>query len=69
MTQGTSATTYSPVQLVTGEQMALFLTRLAGLAGLLFGGEVPPESWRFDGDPVSWSQLTRISGVLVDAPI
>jgi hypothetical protein len=31
VTQGTSATTYSPLQSVTREQMALFLTRLAGL--------------------------------------
>ncbi len=34
ITQGTSATTYSPLMSVTREQMALFLTRLAGLVGI-----------------------------------
>ncbi len=34
ITQGTSATTYSPVMSVTREHMALFLIRLAGLVGI-----------------------------------
>ncbi|MDE0232809.1 MAG: S-layer homology domain-containing protein [bacterium] len=34
VTKGTSATTYSPVMSVTREQMALFLTRLAGLVDI-----------------------------------
>ncbi len=34
VTRGTSATTYSPLMSVTREQMALFLTRLAGLVGI-----------------------------------
>ncbi|MXX99363.1 MAG: hypothetical protein F4Y67_00885 [Chloroflexi bacterium] len=34
ITLGTSATTYSPGMSVTREQMALFLTRLAGLVGI-----------------------------------
>ena len=34
ITKGTSATTYSPIQSVTREHMALFLTRLAGLVGI-----------------------------------
>ena len=34
VTKGTSATTYSPLMSVTREQMALFLTRLAGLVGI-----------------------------------
>ena len=34
ITQGTSATTYSPSMAVTREQMALFLTRLAGVVGI-----------------------------------
>jgi len=34
ITQGTSATTYSPSMSVTREHMALFLTRLAGLVGI-----------------------------------
>ena len=34
VTKGTSASTYSPLMSVTREQMALFLTRLAGLVGI-----------------------------------
>ncbi len=34
ITQGTSATTYSPLMAVSREHMALFLTRLAGLVGI-----------------------------------
>ena len=34
ITKGTSATTYSPLMSVTREQMALFLTRLAGIVGI-----------------------------------
>ncbi|MYJ15198.1 MAG: S-layer homology domain-containing protein, partial [Acidimicrobiia bacterium] len=34
ITKGTSVDTYSPLMLVTREQMALFLTRLAGLVGI-----------------------------------
>ena len=34
VTKGTSATTYSPLMAVSREQMALFLTRLAGLVGI-----------------------------------
>ena len=40
ITLGTSATTYSPSMSVTREQMALFLTRLAGLVGIEVG--IPP---------------------------
>ena len=34
ITKGTSATTYTPLMSVTREQMALFLTRLAGIVGI-----------------------------------
>ena len=34
VTKGTSASTYSPLMSVTREQMALFLTRLAGIVGI-----------------------------------
>lgn len=34
ITQGTSATTYSPLMSVSREHMALFLTRLAGIVGI-----------------------------------
>ena len=42
ITQGTSATTYSPLMSVTREQMALFLTRLASVVGIV-GSRLTPE--------------------------
>ena len=37
ITKGTTATTYSPMETVTRWQMALFLTRMAGPAGITLG--------------------------------
>ena len=52
VTKGTSATTYSPVMSVTREQMALFLTRLAGLMGIAVSDD-PADAGFADIDDLS----------------
>ena len=55
VTKGTSASTYSPLMSVTREQMALFLTRLAGLVGIEVASD-PSHSFTDVGDLSDESQ-------------
>ena len=50
VTQGTSATTYSPIMSVTREHMALFLTRLAGLVGISMADDPADPGFMDTGD-------------------
>ena len=56
ITQGTSATTYSPMQSVTREQMALFLTRLAGVVGIEMAEDPDDPGFSDTGDLSEESQ-------------
>ena len=56
VTQGTSATTYSPVMSVTREHMALFLTRLAGLVGISMADDPGDPGFMDTGDLSDESQ-------------
>ena len=55
ITQGTSATTYSPLMAVTREHMALFLTRLAGRVGIEMASD-PDNPFTDTGDLSEKSQ-------------
>ena len=56
ITKGTSATTYSPRMSVTREQMALFLTRLAGLVGIEMASDPDDAGFADVGDLSAESQ-------------
>ena len=56
ITQGTSATTYSPLQSVTREHMALFLVRLAGVVGIEMADEPDDPGFSDTGDLSEESQ-------------
>ena len=56
ITQGTSSTTYSPMQSVTREQMALFLTRLAGVVGIEMAEDPDDPGFSDTGDLSEESQ-------------
>ena len=56
ITQGTSATTYSPSMSVIREHMALFLTRLAGLVGIEMAADPPDAGFTDIGDLTAESQ-------------
>ncbi len=60
ITKGTSATTYSPSMSVTREQMALFLTRLAGLVGIDVAAE-PDDAGFTDIGELSAESQTAIN--------
>ena len=56
ITQGTSATTYAPLQSVTREQMALFLVRLAGVVGVEMADDPGDPGFADTGDLSDESQ-------------
>ena len=56
VTKGTSATTYSPIQSVTREHMALFLTRLAGLVDIPMADDPADPGFTDTGDLSDESQ-------------
>jgi len=60
VTKGTSATTYSPLMSVSREQMALFLTRLAKLAGISVDDD-PDDPGFADIDGLSDESQTAIA--------
>ena len=57
VTKGTSATTYSPIQSVTREHMALFLTRLAALVGISVNDAPADPGFMDTGDLGDESQM------------
>ena len=60
ITKGTSATTYSPLNSVTREHMALFLTRLAGRVGIEMAAD-PADSGFTDTGDLSANSQTAIN--------